>query len=76
MFACSAVPGIRLRGSGVRKQQVDAMILAPNHHRDHRLFVTPILSCRAENSLDDFKKRIDVSLPKQGANLQLSFTAE
>ena len=32
--------------------------------------------CRAENNLEDFKKRIDVSLPKQGANLQFSFMAE
>jgi hypothetical protein len=40
------------------------------------LFVTPTLLCRAENNLDDFKKRIDVSHPKQGANLRLSFMAE
>jgi len=40
------------------------------------LFVTPTSLCRAENNLDDFKKLIDVSLPKQGANLQLSFMAD
>jgi capsule polysaccharide export protein KpsE/RkpR len=40
------------------------------------LFVTPTLLRRAENNLDDFKKRIDVFLPKQGANLQLSFMAD
>ena len=40
------------------------------------LFVTPTSLCRAENNLDDFKKLINVSLPKQGANLQLSFMAD
>jgi hypothetical protein len=31
---------------------------------------------RAEKNWDEFKKRLDVALPKQGANLQFSFMAE
>jgi hypothetical protein len=31
---------------------------------------------RAEDNWDAFKKRLDVALPKQGANLLFSFMAE